>query len=67
MKVTRNEKFSPITIVIETEEEAENLWHRFNCNGDIGNYAAARGWDRLNDSYIPMFDAINNMYKPKGE
>lgn len=31
MKVTRNKTFSPITIVLETKEEAEMLWHLTNC------------------------------------
>ena len=32
MKVTRDKNaFKPITIVIDTEEEATTLWHLLNC------------------------------------
>jgi hypothetical protein len=32
MKVTRSENFTPITIVLETEAEAREIWMRLNVN-----------------------------------
>ena len=35
MKVTKSSKFEPITIVLETEEEAIAMWHRLNVQPDV--------------------------------
>jgi len=32
MKVTRSENFTPITIVLETEAEAREMWARLNVS-----------------------------------
>jgi hypothetical protein len=38
MKVKKGEAFFPITITLETEEEAEVMWHILNNNRGISEY-----------------------------
>jgi len=66
-KVTRASvppKFEPITIVLETEQEAATVWHRLNCNKDLDLYCKERGilkqsieagnlWEKLDEVYYP--------------
>ena len=45
MKAKQSEhKFAPITIILETEEEAELMWHKLNLSHDILKFQTER-WD----------------------
>jgi len=35
--------FIPITIVLESQEEADTMWHKLNCNSDWREYLRRRG------------------------
>jgi hypothetical protein len=44
MKVTRSENFTPITIVLETEAEAREMWARLDASSNmINKYASPSG------------------------
>lgn len=68
MKVTREEikpKFEPITIIIETKEEAICLWHRLNESSM--RIRGLRG-ERLRASYsLEMWKAFGNVFDPRKE
>ena len=46
MKVAEKGTFTPLTIVLETLEEAEYLWHLLNCplSKTFNDYASWRGY-----------------------
>ena len=68
MKVMREgKKFEPITIVLETEEEASFLWHKLNSTGDWYDYTVShkiRNVENMNDE---MWDKFSAIYRPEGE
>jgi len=66
MKATQGElppQFTPITLTIETLDEALTIWHRMN----ISNYAFREAYDeeeRLDkfiDESSKVFDALSNL------
>ena len=65
-KITREQpkkEFLPITIVIETEDEAKTLWHRLNNNGDLATYREVhRSW--VLDKSFGLWEALDKVYTP---
>ena len=51
MKVSKDKKFRPVTIVLETEKEFQVLWHRLNM---------------LDSAFLPAYMMSDNMPYPKG-
>ena len=65
MKVERDKQFQPITVVIENEQEAHELWHRLNVPGaTIEN--ASHGYRQTGAVYA-MRSAFNDVYHPEKE
>ena len=74
MKVYRTQeepKFEPITIVLETEDEATMLWNKLNINPDgravdtqiMARMQEIRSHRVLNQN---MWSSFNNTYRPRG-
>jgi len=67
MKVERKTAepaFVPIVITLETEEEANHLWHRLNNTGDWEKYCGRKGIsinDGLDDA---MWEALDEVFDP---
>ena len=68
MKVTQGEqnKFEPITIVLETEEEAAILWAALRSNVQQAAIDGNRGIDISGSEFCDvecvMFDTLDNIY-----
>ena len=66
MIVSKNVKFEPITIILETEEEALTLWH--NLNISVTRYKAGNAREK---DYIckvsKMWRALDDIYRPLRE
>lgn len=63
MKAERKIGFEPIVITLETEEEANMFWHRFNNNGDWSTY---KKYENINDTVTyRMWEELNRVHKPK--
>jgi len=68
MKVERNEDFTPITITIETYEEACNLWHKLNAEySDIDSDTLNYDYEGLNNDTVDedMFQEFNKVFIPE--
>lgn len=64
MKVTQEKGgFAPITIVLETEEEADYMWHKLNCSRGFSNYAAEYGYTCPYDIPYRMWEKLDNIHK----
>lgn len=60
MKVTREEKFTPITIVLETKEEADIMWHLLNMpTSPVQNNADQYGFKISYSNHSSMFESYN--------
>jgi hypothetical protein len=55
--------FIPITITLQTEEEANYLWHKLNCCCDWYKYQMEH---KVSD-YINFWDSFNDLYTPSSE
>ena len=67
-KVTRAEivpPYEPITIVLETEQEAATVWHRLNCNSDLDKYCVERGITKTSLECGKLWEQLNNVFTPK--
>ena len=73
MKVIREgfKKFLPITILIETEQEAEVLWHYLNmpsgasleeCFGEMEDI----GWEEADGIVYELWEQLNETFTPEG-
>lgn len=63
-------KFQPITLIIETEEEAEKLWHYLNmpCGSSLEEYANDRPFIEEIDTFIyELWKVLDLKYTPKGD
>lgn len=64
MRVTKTSHFEPITIVLETEDEAYAMYHRLNAacgvfdGGDVS---------RLIKVQVPMWDKFSAVYFPNDD
>lgn len=70
MKITREkpeEKFYPITIVLESEAEAKTVWHRLNNNTDLNEYCKNRKIIKSSIDSMALWEALSKVYKPKDE
>lgn len=68
MKITREkpeEKFIPITIVLESEAEARAVWHRLNNNEDLNNYCVARKILKSSINSGALWEALSKVYNPE--
>jgi hypothetical protein len=66
MKVFKSEEFKPITIILETEEEADMLWHILNV-ADTDSFKSYREEHRLNiGSTYPMLSRFDDVHRPEG-
>ena len=64
MKVTQEERFKRIIIIIDDEEEADMIWHKLFSGGDWDDYSNRY---RLSESKrSAMFHEFNQVYRPKG-
>ena len=66
MKVEgKGKEFSPITITLETREEADLMWHMMNCGVDRSLMAYA-GEKKLEEDWIflktEMWKCLDNSY-----
>jgi len=58
-------KFRPITLIIETREEAEIIWHSLNLpDGVITSYA---GQEFDSGQQFKVWKALDNVYNPEEE
>jgi phenylalanine-4-hydroxylase len=67
MKVQRLHKpddFVPIQIILETEQEAHDLWHTLNCpyNKSLVDYCKERNIDGIDT--FELFNALDKVYQP---
>lgn len=69
MKVKRKNKFKPIVITIETEDEAEYIWYRLDMADDLFEEFLERNYQNgyKNDAIFgdEIFKEFNEIYKPK--
>ena len=68
MKVIREkDKFEPITIVIENEDEADAMWARLNVSVEDVLKRSNRAFDHdtIERLSVPMWKAFNAVYRPK--
>jgi hypothetical protein len=78
MKVDRNERFSPVVITIETEEELDALWHMVNVSNSSsireyfqdnyrGGYAEGvpGNFKETSDFKVKLFVAIDQYVRGK--
>ena len=69
MKVERRtvETFEPVIVTLESEEEAELLWHFLNCTNDTLKLILE---DRYNKSLVELHEAMwedfSDVYNPNG-
>ena len=66
MKITRGRKFEPITIVLETVEEATAMYAQLNCSVT----SAERDNPSLKidgDLSQQLFNAFSSVFYPKGD
>jgi len=71
MKVYKGEpkRFEPITIVLETQDEADMLWHKFNI-GEMDTYTeycSRKSIDEHNNLRYGMWKMLNGIHKPERE
>lgn len=72
MKVERQrpkEQFVPIVITLETEEEANYLWHRLNIadTDSFDNYRQRKHIDFSVGFSFGMWTELNKVFRPEGE
>jgi len=68
MKAIREVGFQPITIIIETEEEAFRLWHLLNTNeSNLDSYALSHNISSLDLATDEMWRIFNKVYCPEKE
>lgn len=73
MKVERitEKKFEPIVITLETEEEAERLWHILNIpmSSSMSDYLNDEGMrdttDAMSNFLLQLFERLDELYTPK--
>jgi hypothetical protein len=70
MKVTRATEFTPITLTLESLEEADALWHIFN-NGHhttLSSYCESRGGlEGFTETFYRFFSDYDDVHIPAGE
>jgi hypothetical protein len=62
--------FKPITITLETKEEAETLWHFLNNNGDIQDYLKRTRHHQphtIRDIKEMLWQALDDVFTPETE
>lgn len=72
MKVEQKKaKFSPITITLETEKEAEALWYALDCPDDEARedylkrmLRSKSDVDEMEDRAYEIFQDYNEVYEP---
>jgi hypothetical protein len=65
VKVEQKKAFEPIQITLETEAEAEALWHRLNCPvaTPFRDYCEKH---RVKEPWLfGMWNALDNVFTPK--
>jgi len=68
MRVTRKEvDFKPITITLETKEEADYIWHLLNVGDPFKDYSEQEKAEKLDEKVggeiFNVFDEIFNVRK----
>ena len=67
MKVTTSRAFNPITITINTKEEADCLWHVLNSALFMDSEIAEYNMDlvSVHATRTSMWESLNEAHKPK--
>ena len=66
MKIKReSSKFKPITLTIETEQEAIALWHRLNASKENVEKSADLEWD--DGCVTDMWSMLDDLFTPPKE
>jgi DNA transposition AAA+ family ATPase len=66
MKIKREIEFTPITIILESEQEADNLWHILNCANGMSLEDYNTEHDKDFEKY-PLWLNLDSVYRPEGE
>ena len=67
MKVKLGGGYSPITVVLESKEEADLFWHKFNCSRDkaFNDYLRSKKTEIDESCEESMWLKFNVVYNPK--
>lgn len=67
MKVLSESSFKSITVVLETRQEADIIWHMLNNTGNWHEYTKRKGIGHLQSKVHSLWLTFNASYRPDNE
>ena len=60
--------FAPITVILETQAEADTFYHRMNmAQADFSSsYSSRKDFVKYDNKSYDLYDLISKVYEPKG-